>query len=233
MHTSPQLWVRRSVVLLALAGYGLLADRCAASQLTVGDYTDGFVRQTSGAGPFNYLDTSSIFLSVRQFTDTIADRSIAKFNLGALPGNAVITSVSFEFDSLVVTGNTGRTVDVLGFNTVGGIENVDAVDPASALGSYDNFALGLGVQTISLNPAAFQSLVNTSTVIALRLQGVETTNTQIASMRDPGFTRPTLIIDYTTATPEPASIISALLAVVCLGAYGWVCRRMVADRALA
>jgi hypothetical protein len=222
MHMATKVWARRSIVLLAMAGLGLFADRCQASQLTILDAADGYAESTSGNGTFNLLNTTSSDLVVRQFTNTVIDRSIAKFNLGLLPSHAVITSVSFEFNSVVITGNTGRTVNVLGFNSSSAVSLADATATASALGSYDNYALGLGLHSISLNTATFQSLLNTSDGIALRLQGVETANTAISSYRDVGFQPPTLIVNYTT--PEPASIISALLAVVCLGGYCGVCR---------
>ncbi len=120
---------------------------------------------------------------------------------------------------------------MLGFDTSGGVTLADATASASLLGSYDNVALGLFGHTISLSTSTFESLLSGSSTIGLRFQGdTETVNTAVDSLRGSFPPQPTLVINY--STPEPASIISALLAIVCLGGYCGV-RRTHADRSFA
>lgn len=194
------------IFLLACVTIGLAPNRVGAATVTIADYADGYAESTTGNGTFNLLNTSSTNLVIRQFTGTVIDRSIAKFDLSALPTNAVITSAEFEFQSTVITSNTGRVVDILGFDTSGAVTLADATVSASAMGSYDSFALGLGTQTVSLSVATLQSLFAGSSIVGLRLQGdAETVNTAIASMRGTSGTQPELIINY-TVTPEPATV---------------------------
>jgi hypothetical protein len=231
MHVFPKVWAQRSLVLLACAGFGLLANRCQAGQLTVADYADGYDESTNGNGTFTFQDTSGTNLVIRQFTNTVIDRSIANFNLSSLPSNVSISSVSLEFSITSYTSNPGRVVDVMGFDTSGGVTLADATASASLLGSYNSYNLGLFGQTISLSTSTFESLLSGSSILGLRFQGdSETVNTSVDSLRGPFPPQPTLVINY--STPEPASIISALLAVACLGAW---CRRRssLANRALA
>jgi hypothetical protein len=229
MQAFPQIWARRFVLLLAAATCGLVASRAEASQLVVGDYADGYAESPNGNGTFTFVNTTD--MAIRQFTNTVIDRSIANFNLSALPSNAAISSVSLEFNITSYTSNAGRVVDVLGFDTTGGVTVADATVAASSLGSYNSFNLGLGAQTISLSASTLKTLLGGSSIVGLRFQGdSETVNTSIGSRSQPFTPQPTLVINY--ATPEPASIISALLAVVCLGGYCWR-RSALANRALA
>jgi len=56
---------------------------------------------------------------IRQFAASTSDRSIAKFDLSAIPSTDTITGVQFAFQTTSFTTNPGRVVDILGFNTVG------------------------------------------------------------------------------------------------------------------
>jgi hypothetical protein len=216
------------VLLFANATCSLAPNRAAASQVTIADFADGYAESPTGNGTYSVLNTSATDLVIRQFTGTVEDRALANFNLSALPAHAVITSVSLKFDNVVITGNPSRTVDILGFNTSGGVTLAEATATASALGSYDSFALGLGNQTVALSTATFQSLFKSSNIVGLRLQGdAETVNTAIASSRYPISNEgPELVINY-TSTPEPATLTQALLFIALGGCAWWYKRRQV------
>ncbi len=205
-----------------------LAPNCAvADQVFITDYSDGYAESPTGNGTYSVLNTSAADLAVRQFTGTVEDRALANFNLSALPTNAVITSASLKFDNVSFTSNPGRTVDILGFNTSGAVSLAGATATASALGSYDSFALGLGNQTVALSASTLQSLFQSSNIVGLRLQGdAETVNTAIASSRFPNET-PELVINY-TVTPEPATLTLALISIAFGGCAWWYRRRLVA-----
>jgi hypothetical protein len=212
------------ILVFAIATCGLVPNRAVASQITVADYSDGYAESPTGNGTYSVLNTSAADLVIRQFTGTVEDRGLANFNLSGLPANAVITSVSLKFDNVVITGNPDRTVDILGFNTSGGVTLADATASGSALGSYDSFALGLGNQTVSLSAATVQSLFKNSSILGLRLQGDgETVNTAIDSRRTTDEA-PKLVINFTT-TPEPATLTQALVFTALLGGCAWWCRR--------
>jgi hypothetical protein len=213
-----------SILVFAIATCGLVPNRAIAGQMTIGDYSDGYAESPTGNGTYSVLNTSAADLVIRQFTGTVEDRGLANFNLSGLPANAVITSVSLKFDNVVITSNPSRTVDILGFNTSGGVTLADATASASALGSYDSFALGLGNQTVSLSTATFESLFKNSTIVGLRLQGdAETVNTAIDSRRTTDEA-PKLVVNFTN-TPEPATLTQALVFTALLGGCAWWCRR--------
>ena len=101
-----------------------------------------------------------------------------------------------------------------------------ATASASALGSYDSVAVGLGSHTVSLSTATFQSLFNASHIVGLRLQAdAETVNTSVGSSRFPGGSEtPELIINFTT-TPEPATLTQALIFTALVSGSAWWYRR--------
>jgi hypothetical protein len=214
------------ILLFANVTCSLAPNRAVADQVFIGDFADGYAESPTGNGTYSVLNTSAADLVIRQFTGTVEDRALANFNLSVLPANAVITSVGLKFDNVVITGNPSRTVDILGFNTSGGVTLAGATATASALGSYDSFALGLGNQTVALSAATFQSLFDSSNIVGLRLQGdAETVNTAIASSRFPNET-PELVINY-TVTPEPAALTQALIFIALGGCAWWYRRRQV------
>ena len=209
-------------LLLAAGAWGLAPSRAAADMLTVTDYADAYAEAPNSGGPYNVLVGNGNDLVIRQFAASTSDVALAKFDLSALPTNATITGVQFQFDSVVITGNTGRVVDVLGFTTSGGVTLADATVAASALGSYDNFALGLGVHTINLSLATFQALLNSSHVLGLRLQGdVESVNTAITSLRSGALGPPPQLTITFTAVPEPAAVVQVLVGLALLAGGGW------------
>jgi hypothetical protein len=100
----------------------------------------------------------------------------------------------------------------------------DGTAPATTLQSYDPFALGLGPHTLSLGSTAttlVQSLIGGTDLLALRLQGLQNTNTQIYSKEGAATYNeqaPVLVVSYTTAAvPEPAP--SVLIVVGGLGLF--------------
>jgi hypothetical protein len=215
------------ILFFAIVTGSLAPNRAVADQVFITDFSDGYAESPTENGTYSVLNTSAADLVIRQFTGTVEDRALANFNLSALPTNAVITSASLKFDNVAFTSNTGRTVDILGFSTSGGVTLADATATASALGSYDSFALGLGNQTVALSAATLQSLFASSNIVGLRLQGdAETVNTAIASSRFPNET-PELVLNY-TVTPEPATWTLALISIALGGCAWWYRRRQVA-----
>jgi hypothetical protein len=213
------------ILAFAIATCGLVPNRAVAGQMTIADYSDGYAESPTGNGTYSVLNTSGVDLVIRQFTGLFEDRGLANFNLSGLPANAVITSASLKFVTGAFTSNPGRIVDILGFNTSGGVTLADATASASALGSYNSFALGLGNQTVSLSAATLQSLFHNSSIVGLRLQGdAETVNTEISSRRFPGNQTPELVVNF-TSTPEPATFTQALIFTALLGGCAWWCRR--------
>src|SRR5687768_12728076 len=135
---------------------------------------------------------SSYGLVVNVFDNT---RAVIEFPTTALPSNAVIQSLSFDFEQ-VSHANQTSVVNIMGFADNGTITGADATAAATQMGSYSAVALGLGDHSVTLTPATLQSLVGTGQHLALRLQsGSADTNTSIASIQDAAFwTPPTLAV---------------------------------------
>jgi hypothetical protein len=96
-----------SILLFASATCGLVPSRAVAGQVTIADYSDGYAESPTGNGTYSVLNTTGTTLVIRQFTNLFEDRGLANFNLSALPANAVITSVSLQYNDTLVTTNPG------------------------------------------------------------------------------------------------------------------------------
>lgn len=181
---------------------------------------------TGGDGTFDVLDGSDLSLSVRNFKDLTVDpfeqRTLAEFDLGALPAGAVISGVSFRFQSIGFA-NSNTAVNVFGYAGDGTTTLADATAAAVLLGSYDPVALGLGLQTVTLDLAAFSGLLGSSSIIGLRFEGILNTNAQFASLEAAALLSdvpPTLVVDFAgQAVPEPSSVVLAGLGVLGLAGF--------------
>jgi hypothetical protein len=147
------------------------------------------------------------------------DRSVVEFQNTAFPANALIQSVTFNFQDLG-TSNNVHDVGVYVYPGSGLITLADATIPATQAGTHNDGAVGERSQ--SLDSSVFQSMLGQSSYFALRLQGLELgVNTVITSIEEPGFsnlfTPPSLTIGYTLqSVPEPSTLLLACVATAAL-----------------
>ncbi len=196
-----------SVFCFMLSGSTAIADIVSFTTIA-----DARLFDTGANGSFETLDTGNLTMSIRNFAtlgsaNSFEERSVAEFNLSTLPAGASIGSVTFQFDTRSFA-NSNTRVDIFGYQGDGLTTLSDATTSAVLLGSYDPVALGLGMQSVSLNTAPFATLLATSPLIGLRFQGIESTNTQFSSLEGSGILNtiaPTLTVN-TNAVPEPGSV---------------------------
>jgi hypothetical protein len=223
----------------ALIAFAILTVSVAtptrAGTLDVGAGADANVYDNTGTGVFTQVVSASNGLDIRDFAGVSPDfehRAVIQFGQFTLPANVVVTGVTFNFDASSITDQQSRIVNIEGYNSVAPISTADATAPATLLGSYDNFALGLGNHSVDLRPAAIaliQSLSGSQNpVLGLRLQGdaygVNTTIYSIEQAGSLGVTPPSLTITF-SSVPEPSSIVLLGIAGYALASLCWARRK--------
>jgi hypothetical protein len=198
---------------------------------------DDNIDDNTGSGTFTQVVAATNGLDIRNFAGAAPNfehRAVIEFLQFTLPANTVVTSVLFNFDAESVTNQQSRIVGVYGYTGSGSITTADATAPATQLTTYDNFALGLGQQSIDLGAAGIsliESLSGSPNPLAIRLQGVAYgVNTQIYSIEQtafPDITPPSVTINF-SSVPEPPSV--ALLGVGGLVLATYFARRHVTSR---
>ncbi len=225
-----------NAILLALAAsaaFVLNPAPALADVVTVKGSLDANFSDPTGTGTFTTQSTPTNGLDIRQFVGSapnFENRSVVLFSLpaGVIPANAMIQSVTFNFQANVVTGNVGRTVGLLGYTGGSNLTLADATAAATQLATYDNVALGLGNQSVGLGSAGvtlLRSLVGQNKTLGLRIQGTTYgTNTALSSIEQANavptaFNAPSITITFTpAAVPEPSVLaLAGTGALVVLG----------------
>jgi len=196
------------------------ATSARAGSLNVIATIDNNIYDNTGSGTFTQVVSASNGLQIANFAGASPNyehRAVIEFLQFTLPANVVVTSVLFNFDALAVTNQQSRIVGVYGYAGTGSISTADATAAATQLTTYDNFALGLGQQSIDLGAAGISlinSLSGSPLPLAIRLQGIAFgVNTEIYSIEQTAFptiTPPSVTINF-ASVPEPSSV--ALLGV--------------------
>jgi hypothetical protein len=202
-------------VLIASTSGIAMPEASRADSLTVAATIDANIYDNTGTGVFTQVVSATNGLDIRDFAGAdpnFEHRAIVYFNQFQIPTNVIVTGVFLNFDAASITQQQSEIVNILGYTGGGSITTGDATASATMLTSYDNFALGLGQHSLDLGSAGIslaQSLSGSNSPLALRLQGdAFGVNTQISSIEQAGLgTPPSLTITYTSAVPEPASLV--------------------------
>jgi len=226
--------LKTSAITLIVASFALAIPTMGrAGTIIINGSLDANFTDPTGTGTFTIVETptSTTNLDIRDFAGAFPNfehRSVVNFSLASLPTNAVVQDVTFNFQAVSVTSNTGRTVGLFGYAGSNSLTLADATAAATLLASYDNFALGLGNHSVDLGPAGntlLDSVAAQGKPLDLRIQGTTFgTNTALLSIEDAflfGAGPPSITVTFNAASsvPEPSSLVlagmGALSALVC------------------
>jgi hypothetical protein len=223
-------FVRAVLIGLALT---LLPGAVRANTITIVGSVDATISDTNGDGIFDSTtaeNPSTFGLVVRQFENfsssiSFEDRAVIEFSLAGIAPTDTITGLTFTFGESSATSNSGRIVGVYGFAGDGAISLADATAPATELASYDNWAIGLGAHTLTLDPSTLQSLLGHTSYFAIRLQGDQlSTNTSLNSLEENFGTPPQITVTTAAPLPSPLRLLAGLGILVACGQW-WSRRR--------
>ncbi len=209
--------MRRPLVRFAFA-LAALAGMTAAARGDVIDVVasaDGYAVDPGGTGNFTSVTTSTSNDLTEFFgAGTQQDRALFLFQLPTLPPGAALQSVSFlgNVNLLGAQSNLPVSLDLVAFGTnSGALSTSDATAVGTVVGTLTrpSSVAGLGDFSVSLNAAAIESLIGSSTFVGLagvlssgdQIGIVPVVNTSVAGTRVP-----TLEFTTAAAVPEPGSI---------------------------
>ena len=145
-----------------------------------------------------------------QYLPGIVDRrGILRYDLGAIPHGATITSASITFNVDTITNSPGNSPQarIYGYTGAATVSAADAQQLGDLLGTSDPVT-SLGTVTVNLDPSALQSLLASGDFVGLTVLGSANGEQFGFTTLESGFdSAPTLNVTY---APEPAG--AALLA---------------------
>lgn len=190
--------ISKSVAWLALV---IVCPSAIAAPVSFLPIVEAHIIDSDGNGTFETIfDDPSFALSIRRADGTVEDRTVIEYDLSSISGNVQVASARLDFRVTAIPLAGSGAVSIGGYAGNGTIELADATNPVLAIGSYDAMTEGLGLTSVNLDPAFFQSQLTGTNLIGLRLESaVNEVNTSI-SQSSPA---PTLVLDV-VAVPEPS-----------------------------
>jgi hypothetical protein len=183
------------VLAAAVIALGTLANSHSASANSV-NITASADANITGSVPYT-PPTSNVSLLINVFNNS---RALVDVSLAAVPLNATVSDVQFNFMELSYA-NSGGLVSISGYPRTGNFTASDA-SAGSSVGQYSSIALGLGLHSVPLNSTGVSlvsSLLGTKNHLGLRFASASNdTNTNFASLADSFYyPPPSVTLSYT------------------------------------
>ncbi len=204
-----------------LAASSLMAGQARANFVQIVGASDANLEDPGLTGNFttiNGLSPTAYGLVISRFANAGAatgeSRSVIEFNLAGLGAGATVQSLTFNFQVASFVTPAASPIGIYGYAGSGTIGLADATTAATLLGTYEPASIGLNPGSITLSTATLQSLLGSSSFLAIRLQATTAyANTSLDSLEQSGssagFSPPvSLAVNFTPAlVPEPSSLV--------------------------